>query len=131
MEHAYGKGSTYQKTLQKAGVNASFKQRFSKFVAHANVYRKNNPELFDASALGNDTGQLKDKLAHLTPIRLSPNRKLPGLSPEQKRSISVSKNSEYYTPNDFNRIKRANYGKWYVKPNEFNKKLQPLTNIKV
>jgi hypothetical protein len=43
LEKAYGKGSTFQKTMAKAGVNMAFKQRFSKYIAQANVFRKNVP----------------------------------------------------------------------------------------
>ena len=44
---------------------------------------------------------------------MSPNRKLMGLSPKQMRSISVEND---YTQKDIQRIKQANYGKWYIKP---------------
>ena len=123
LEQAYGKKSTYHKMMSKSGINTTFKQRFSKFVTQANIYRKQNPQLFEASSLGNESGELQDKMKHLTPIKMSPNRKIQGLSPQQKRNVSVNKTGDYYTPNDFNRIKKANYGKWYMKPDEFNKKI--------
>ena len=31
---------------------------------------------------------------------------------------------------DILRMKKANYGKWYISPNSFNKKLAPIKDIK-
>ena len=33
-----------------------------------------------------------------------------------------------FTPGDVRRIKQKNYGKWYLLPKQFNKKLAPLAN---
>ena len=47
-----------------------------------------------------------------------------------KDASTVASDYGGMTSSDVRTIKQKNYGKWYLKPKHFNKKLAPITDIK-
>ena len=141
IEETYGTGSYYHKVMLKAGITQPFNQRFTKFINHANYYRKQNPHLFDSTKKTDESAVMQERLKNLTPISISPTKLLKSLSPEKLMSKIPERSAmadghqtqeaiEAMDEADIRRLKATNCGKWYIKPDHFNKKLAPITDIK-
>ncbi|CDW81513.1 UNKNOWN [Stylonychia lemnae] len=87
-----------------------FKTSLLKFIRDHNHYRQVNPDLFEyKNSMNKDF--VKDQLNFLKPIKVHQN----------KDYEQIIENQE-----DIRRLKVANYGRWYIKPDEYNKKIVKL-----
>lgn len=130
--------------MKNNGINQPFKQKFAEFIKEKNSFRNQNPQLFKVNTKSNNE-EIQEKLEQLLSKKLNPDRKYmnkSSLSPvKQIRSKSAFDSfkenastgpSDYgqITPSDVRTIKQKNYGKWYLKPKQFNQKLAPIANVK-
>lgn len=93
--------------MKTIGINQPFKQKFSEFIKQKNFYRSKNPRLFKTKSIRSKSafGGLND-------------------------TSTVASDYGGMTSSDVRTIKQKNYGKWYLKPKHFNKKLAPITEVK-
>ncbi|CDW81613.1 UNKNOWN [Stylonychia lemnae] len=112
IDRIYGPGeNTNASPEAKKGIPPDFKSQFMNFLGNHNEFRKNNPEIFDAVNTSKNREFIKDKLKFLTPIKINKDRDI--------EDIVTSEDT-------LRRLKAANYGKWYIKPQEYNKKIVKL-----
>eukprot|EP00347_Sterkiella_histriomuscorum_P018649 403344709 len=111
IDRIYGKNSQSPEAIKKY-IPIDFKEQFMSFLGTHNEYRMNNPHVFDAASTAKNKDFIRDKLRFLTPIKT----RNEGSDIEDMLQNELS----------LRRLKAANYGKWYLKPDQYNKKIDKL-----
>ena len=90
-----------------------------------------------------ETEVLVERLKNLSPVKIHPrkilNNSSPGASEAARTGAQTSMGTlesssklmvEAMDSADIRRLKAANYGKWYIRPGQYNRKLASITDIK-
>ena len=75
-----------------------------------NFYRSKNPDLFKPKKQGGNDF-VREQLTFLSPLKVKSGRE---------------KDSVLDNEDNLRRLKAVNYGKWYIKPEDYNKKIKKL-----
>ena len=95
----------------ESNIPADFKQQFMGFISGHNSFRRQNPEVFDTKDGERNRDFVRDKLRFLTPVRCAATRDIEEMLKQE---------------DTLRKVKALNYGKWYLKPHDFNKKVSKL-----
>ncbi|CDW72453.1 UNKNOWN [Stylonychia lemnae] len=113
-------------------INANVKAQLMNFLQQNNIYRKANRELFKELKIKGQTSVMEN-FSQGGIVRKQDPKDIEKIRKQNMRPIEELQYHERFqdkmriiSSREINRLKEQNYGKWYINPNDFNKKIVKL-----